>query len=172
MNGLYEVSNLGNVRSLKYRRQKEIGSNTRKHLLKPSKHKDGYLMVVLTKNKKQKLKYVHRLVAEAFILNPNNYLEVNHKDGTKDNNDINNLEWCTRLDNIKHVYTNNLKRLGKYLYNARSVCQYDLEGNFVTRYDTQAEACRKTKIHQGEISKCCRGLRNKAGGYIWKYAED
>lgn len=172
MNGLYEVSNLGNVRSLKYRRQKENKSNTHLHLMRPSEHKDGYYMLVFTRNYKRKMKYIHRLVAETFIPNPNNLLEVNHKDGNKQNNKVNNLEWCSRLENIRHIYTTGLKKTGKYLYNARKVKQYSLDNKLIAIYETQTEASKKLKINQADISRCCRGLRNKAGGYIWKYADE
>lgn len=138
--------------------------------MSPSKSKDGYLMIILSKNHRRKLKYIHRLVAEAFISNPNNLPEVNHKDGIKNNNIVSNLEWCSRLENIKHIYVNGLKRTGKYLYNARSVCQFTLDNELIAQYDTQTEASKRTKIAQSDISRCCRGKRNNAGGYIWKYA--
>jgi hypothetical protein len=128
-------------------------------------------MVILSKNHKQRCCLIHRLVAETFIPNPNNLLEVNHKDGNKQNNDVTNLEWCTRLENIRHIYKNGLKKTGKYLYNAREVNQYSLNNKFIAKYDTQTEASKKTKTKQCDISKCCRGLRNNAGGYIWKYAD-
>ena len=126
------------------------------------------MQVILAKNKNQKSKSVHRLVAEMFIPNINNYPEINHKDGNKQNNRVENLEWCTRLENIRHIYTNGLKKVGKFCYNAKAVMQYDMNGNLIAEYDTQIEASKKTNIKQAEISKCCRGLRNKAGGFIWK----
>jgi len=140
--------------------------------MKPSKHKDGYFMLVLTRKYNRKLKYIHRLVAETFIPNLNNLLEVNHIDGNKQNNRVDNLEWCTRLENIKHIYKTGLKKTGKYSYNARPVCQYSLDNKFIKRFDTQIEASKNTGVRQAEISKCCRRLRNKAGDYIWKYAEE
>ena len=91
--GLYQVSNLGEVRSLNYHKM----NITRK--MKLFKGKDGYLRINLTDGKKKKSYLVHRLVAEAFIPNPNKYLEINHKDETRDNNMVLNLEWCDRSYN-------------------------------------------------------------------------
>ena len=92
--GLYQVSNLGNIKSL-FRYKK---------ILKPIKNTLGYLKVSLYKNKKIKVFSIHRLVAETFIPNPNNLPEINHKDGNKGNNNVENLEWCTRQQNILHRF--------------------------------------------------------------------
>ena len=94
MNGLYEVSNYGNVKSM-FRYKK---------LLTPTKNKSGYLKVSLYKDKKIKVFSVHRLVAEAFLKNNNNLPEVNHIDGNKENNNVSNLEWCTKQQNILHRF--------------------------------------------------------------------
>lgn len=95
--GFYQVSNMGRVRSLDRivvtKNSKTL--NYKSELKKPSKDKDGYLIVVLYKDKERKTCRVHRLVAEHFIPNPNNYPQVNHKDETRDNNNVDNLEWCT-----------------------------------------------------------------------------
>ena len=97
--GLYEVSNYGNVKSLI--------SNGK--ILKPSKDKAGYLILTLCKDKNHKTKLVHRLVAIAFLHNPENKPEVNHKgdDGNKQNNHVYNLEWSTSLENMRHAIKNN-----------------------------------------------------------------
>lgn len=105
----YLISNLGNVKS-KARLIISIDGKTyrrKEKLLKPKKHKDGYLFVQLTKNKKRSNLYIHRLVAQAFISNPENKPMVNHKDGNKRNNCIENLEWVTAKENAVHAYTNN-----------------------------------------------------------------
>lgn len=106
--GSYEVSNLGNVRSLdrKYRGSNQFGSSfifTKKgKLLKPKKRKDGYLSVALCNKQKAKHISIHRLVALTFLSNPNNYPVINHKDEDKTNNNVNNLEWCTQSYNINY----------------------------------------------------------------------
>lgn len=92
--GLYQVSNLGNIKSL-FRYKK---------ILKPTKNTLGYLKVSLYKDKKIKVMSVHRLVAEAFLENTNNFTDINHKDGNKTNNKVENLEWCTRQQNILHRF--------------------------------------------------------------------
>lgn len=99
--GLYEVSNQGRVKSLG--RKTKNGFHHRVKILKFSIHTDDYLQVILYKNKKRKTYKVHRLVAENFIENPNEYKEVNHINGNKKNNTVNNLEWCTRKQNMIHA---------------------------------------------------------------------
>ena len=112
--GLYQVSNFGRVRSLD-RYVEYIGTNqTHKKMnmkqfkkgkiLVPMLHKNGYLFIALPKKQKS----IHRLVAEAFIPNPNNLPQVNHKDCNKQNNNFKNLEWCNQSYNTKHAYDNNL----------------------------------------------------------------
>lgn len=108
MNGLYQVSNLGNVRSLNYNKTKKI-----QHLKKVVNNKRGYLAVGLSKKGIFKIKTVHRLVAETFISNPNNLPQVNHIDGNKMNNSITNLEWCTKNENQNHAVRTGLMQRGQ-----------------------------------------------------------
>lgn len=110
--GLYQVSNLGNVKSLK-RTYKNSGSysgyvNRKEITLKQNKNRYGYLVVTLCKDGKRYFKLVHRLVAESFLLKDINYNEVNHKDLDKTNNRIENLEWCNRSQNVNHFYRSKL----------------------------------------------------------------
>ena len=102
--GLYEVSNLGNIRSYIYH------NGTYDRILKPRKVKDGYLMVVLTKEKKRKSFQVHQLVARTFIPNIKGYKEVNHKNLDKTDNCVTNLEWTTRRENVLHYWKLNKER--------------------------------------------------------------
>jgi hypothetical protein len=108
--GLYQVSNTEKVRSLDRYVKSRIGKRFAKgRVLKQMLGKFGYLTVYLCNKKGKKRKPVHRLVAQSFILNPNNYLEINHKNGIKTDNRVGNLEWCTRSQNMKHAYINGLK---------------------------------------------------------------
>ena len=109
-NGFYEVSNLGNVRSLNRAIDLRNGQKrkVKGRLLSPKKNKDGYLFVTLSKNGVSKNHYVHRLVAAAFILNPRDLQEVNHISGNKANNSTGNLAWVTHSDNVRHAYENDL----------------------------------------------------------------
>lgn len=164
--GLYQVSNLGNVRSLDH-----YASNGKKNILykgrilKQTKHKKtGYLLATLCKNNKHKSILVHRLVAEVFINNKNKLPCINHKDENKENNCVTNLEWCTHKYN--NNYGNNTKKLCK------PVLQYDLQGNFVKEYYGANEASRKTGISCTNICKCCRGERKKTKGFIFKFKRE
>ena len=104
--GLYEISHSGIVMSL----QKKAGRSLRKvKIVATFPKKTGYIAVNLWKDNKSKQHFLHRILADAFISNPNNYPIVNHKDGNKTNNDIENLEWCTAQANVKHAYDNGLK---------------------------------------------------------------
>lgn len=117
----YEVSNFGNVRSL------DRIAKTKAGVIKPTKGKvlsltlknNGYKTVMLCVNDKRKRFHVHRLVAQAFIHNPENKSEVNHKDGNKENNNVANLEWNTLQENREHASRNNLIRKGESSYQAK-----------------------------------------------------
>lgn len=157
--GLYQISNLGTIKSLyNYKRD---GNN----ILKPQ-IKRGYYQIGLRKDNKRKWFSVHRLVAETFIDNPNNYKYVNHKDENKLNNNINNLEWCTMSYN--NTYGTRLEKVKQKV--SKKVLQYDLEGNFIKEYSSLKEANKLNNMKSiGNISKCCKGEYKTAGGYIWRY---
>ena len=167
--GLYQVSNYGRVRSLdRTYTQKARNGSILKHtykgqILKPN-NVSGYLQVNIQKHKKRNDQKIHRLVAEAFIPNLNNLPQVNHIDGNKHNNHVDNLEWVTTSENQLHSYyvlKNNLK----------PVIQYDLEGNFIKEWEATKIASIKLNIHASNITNCCKNNRKTAGGYIWKYKE-
>lgn len=150
--GLYEVSDQGRVKSLNFHRTGKT------KLLKPQNNGTGYLQVRLYKDGKSKLMYVHRLVAEAFIPNPQGLETVNHKDEDKTNNAASNLEWMTNKDNT--IYSQ-----------ARQVQMFDKSaGELLAKFPSIIESARKTGINQSHICACCRGKRKSAGGYVWRFA--
>lgn len=116
--GLYQVSDLGRVRSLD--REDRLGRFKLGKIKAPCDNGRGYLCVNLKKDSKQKNKSVHRLVAEAFLPNPDNLPEINHKDGNKANNQVSNLEWCTRSENAKHAFKTGLNKQLKGVNNPQA----------------------------------------------------
>ena len=164
--GLYQVSNLGNVRSLPHL-GKKINRIYGGHLLIPQLNLKGYPSVVLHKdNKYVKTARVHRLVAETFIPNPDNLPQVNHKDEDKTNNKVDNLEWCTNKYN--ETYGTKIQRIAEKTH--KGVNQYDLNGNFIKHYFSLTEASKETGINKGNIGSSCRGGYN-AGGFTWRYSD-
>ena len=149
--GLYGITSCGRVWS--YRSQK---------FLKPRMDK-GYLRVELYKDGTRKVYFIHRLVADAYIPNPDHKPQINHKDEDKTHNYINNLEWTTAGENCN--YGTRTERSAKA--RSKAVYQFDLNGNFVANYESMNEAYRQTKIRH--ISECATGKRKTAGGYHWEY---
>lgn len=163
--GLYEVSNLGRVRSLNYNHSRKT------KLLKQRKTKFGYMRVGLFKNYKQKTFFVHRLVAEAFIPNWFNYQQVNHIDEDKTNNHVDNLEWCTAGYNTNYGTRN--EKVSVKMTNgklSKGVLQFTLDGEFVREWSSTREAERNGYNH-GDIGLCCRGVYKQYKGFVWKYKE-
>lgn len=161
--GLYEISDSGEIKSLKY-----YGSD-KSHLLKPCKNpQTGYMQVVLTKGKKHKTKIIHRMVAEHFLENPNEEKCVNHKDENKENNKVENLEWCSYSYN--NQYNGRAKRIAKV--QGKRVLQLDENYNIIGEFESTREAGRRTGFNQRHISECCNGKAKTTGGYIWAFADD
>jgi hypothetical protein len=147
--GLYEVSNLGNVKSLNYLRTGQekllnLGIN------------NGYLNVQLCKNGEAKTFLIHRLVAEAFIPNPLGLPQVNHINEIRSDNRAENLEWCSAQYNTEYSQS-------------KQVEQYDLNGNYIATWKSVNEIQRQLGFYQGTISHCCRGEYKTAYGFIWRY---
>lgn len=193
--GLYQVSNIGRVRSLKWYGGQQIKLRTL------TDNGTGYLKVSLTHKRVSKNFLVHRLVALAFIPNPNGYEFVNHKDENKQNNVVENLEWCTKSYNSiyylnykperKQEYADRFKknpspytqRIPKKLF--YKVNQYDKDGNYIATFDSPTDASVKTGINLSYITEAVnrnmrnndesrqrrKGYRSKAGGYIFEKAE-
>lgn len=161
--GLYQVSNQGRVRSIK-------GGRIRILTLTPNSPQGitSYYKVVLYKNGHYKSKWVHRLVAEAFIPNYNNLKEVNHKDENGLNNSVGNLEWCSHRYN--NIYGTKNERASAKL--SKAVRQYDLQGNYIRTFNSAKEACEFLNVsinNRDNISKVCTGIRKSCLNFIWKY---
>ena len=158
--GLYQVSNHGRIKSL----HQYKGTNER--YIKLLANDRGYLMAGLHKDGRMTRRYIHRLVAEAFLENPDNLPQVNHKDEDKANNRADNLEWCTNEYN--EVYGTGKLRSAK----ARSVAvvQCDRKGTFIKVWNGMNEAARSLGKNSNHIHECCKGKMKTAYGYVWKYA--
>ena len=161
--GKYQVSNMGRVRSLLKWYPLQNRYVQRVKILKNNVMSKGYLGVKLCKNGERTFK-VHRLVAEAFIPNPDNKPQVNHINGDKTDNRVENLEWCTSRENTEHSRITGLQL-------PTAVLQYDLEGNFIKEWASIKEAQEATNSRH--ISMCCRGHTKyrTSGGYIWRYKD-
>ena len=159
--GLYQVSNLGRVRSAD--RIDRYGRDYKGKILQPATDNLGYLKIGLCNNGDKVSVRLHRLVAEAFISNTNHYKYVNHKDENKQNNKVDNLEWCTAKYNCN--YGSRVSRIKDKL-NLR-VIQFSKDGKEIRRWNSIQEATDTLKIRN--ISQACKGKRNHAGGYIWQY---
>lgn len=165
--GQYEVSNLGRVRSLKSGKEK---------ILRPNKNNNGYLLVYPYKDGKTRGLLIHRLVAEAFIPNPQGLETVNHKDEVKTNNSVDNLEWMSRKDNINYGSRNKCagKAISKININnpafSKQVQMFDKStGELLATFPSTHEAGRVTGIASQHIGECCRGKHKSSGGYVWRY---
>lgn len=161
--GIYQVSNLGQIR------------NNRGCILRQKPSKDGYVRILLCKDNKYKSKYVHIIVAKAFVPNPFNKPEVNHIDAVKSHNTSNNLEWVTTRENHFHAVAHGLKpinpTIGKHGADnpcVKPVYQYDLQGNFIKKWRSREEAAIYYCCQPNSISRCMNGVRKSCKGYIWK----
>lgn len=175
--GYYQVSDKGRVRSLPRYRVGNAGSLTlvKGGILKPTLDAYGYFKQGLTKNNKVKTYTIHRLVASAFIKNsnPEKQNQINHKDGNKTNNDVENLEWCTALHNIKEALRLGLKgggRIYKPRVHSNSISQYK-DGVLVKKYQCLASASRESGILKTSIGNCLKGRSKSSGGYTWEYSK-
>lgn len=167
--GVYEVSDSGEVYSINYRR-----SGMRKRLAEIGLK--GYKRVALSKNGNSRQYLVHRLVAIAFLGIDIQKPFVNHKNGIKSDNRLENLEWCTFSENLQHSYDflgriSGMKgKLGRLNKNSRRIIQYGMAGEKVAEYDSIADACRILNLRDANICASAKGKRKSSGGYIWRYA--
>lgn len=164
--GHYQVSNLGRVKSLYYRNNNSFIPNREKILKQLDAN--GYKRVRLFEKGIHNQFSVHRLVAQVFIPNPENKPCINHIDGNKENNKVDNLEWCTYSENEQH----SRKVLGKEPINRKKVNQYDLKDNFLKQFKSLAEAGRSINKNYTLISSCCNGNIKTAYGYKWKFVKE
>lgn len=191
--GLYQVSNLGIVKSMKRTITRKNGKvyTQKEHIMKTYKSKRGYLYVVLSKqNCKNKIRNIHQLVAECF-LDWHNYkytindlnkvfsksnLEVNHINGIKTDNKANNLEWCTRSYNLKEAFRLGLNhspskgKYGKESLNSKEVIQFATNGEEIKKWESITQAQQELSLYN--ITKCCKGDLKTCGGFIWRYANE
>jgi hypothetical protein len=172
--GLYQVSSFGRVKALGKGRSRQ----SKLKIKAQCDNGDGYLIVCLTKDGIKRSPKVHIMVAKAFIPNPHNKLEVNHKKGIKTDNRHHQLEWNTRNENMQHSYDEGLRRSANYgkfgKDNPKSflVNQCDMDGNVIAIFHGTREAARITGINGGNIRNCCRGGQKHAGGFIWRYVNN
>lgn len=153
--GLYQISNFGNIRNFRTGRMLKKQRNTR-----------GYHKVNLSKDGKLQTISVHRLVANHFISNPYRLLEVNHINEDKFDNRVENLEWCTRSYNVN--YGNRIEK--QKVKVSKPVQQFSKRGEIISSYPSIIQAGRENNLSNSCISACCRGLRHTCGGYVWQYA--
>ena len=146
--GIYGITSCGKIWSYK-----------NKMFLKPA-DKDGYLRVNLYKDGKMKSCFVHRLVAEAYIPNPENLPQINHRDENKTNNCLQNLEWCDAKYNINYGTRNDKTK--------KPILQYTLDGEFIREWSSATDVGREVN---STICNCLKGRYKTAYGYIWKYKD-
>lgn len=173
--GIYQVSNFGRLKSFKSHPKGRILSNTNK--------KGGYFSVVLCYKDKRRYVRMHRLVAEAFLPNYENKPEVNHKDGNKQNNHVDNLEWVTHSENLSHSTAVNPERVeGMIFYNKvlrpKPIIQKSLSGEIIATFINSVEAHKETGVCRRNILQVASKTeykpgkkRKQAGGYVWEFGQ-
>jgi hypothetical protein len=165
--GKYLVSNRGNVKALNHVYTDKRGNEyLRKEKILEVSASGGYLLVnLLAKTHK-----IHRLVAEAFIPNPNNFPYINHKNSARHDNHIDNLEWCTQNMNVHHSINEGTSAV---FHQRKRIAQYSLNGEFIREWDSIHEATISLgkEGQHGNLRKVCQGKRNSFAGYIWKFID-
>ena len=174
--GLYQVSNLGRVKSLsRYIDRCDYPFYSKERILRHGvmpKHR--YSIVILYKNKKRETVYIHRLVGEAFIPNPENKPQIDHIDTIRTNNRVENLRWVTRSENLSNPITNDRmskvgKKKGQQDVRSKRIGQYTLDGDLIKIWIGINEIRRRTGFTN--VSSCCNGRYKQSNGFIWKYED-
>ena len=168
--GLYQINSKGQIKHLPYQRKNILTNGTslmKERIIRPFTENHGYQLARLYKNSKATPYLVHRLVAEAFIPNPDNLPEVNHKDENKLNNNADNLEWCSHKYNIN--YGSSIKKRVQTQTNRKDLSKPVICVETETIYPSIKEATRQTGINNVMIGQCCLGKQKTAGSYHWKY---
>jgi len=166
--GYYEISNLGNVRSVDriIIDINGVSRNYKSKQLKTCLNENGYVVTTVRINNVHHNFKIHILVAMAFIPNLENKLTVNHNDGNKQNNNDWNLEWATHGENIKHAYEHNLNNCESQY---KPVLQYSKAGEFICKHESISAAKKFLNITGGHIGEVCDGKMKSAYGYVWKF---
>lgn len=171
--GLYEVSNTGRVKSV----ARVVNTSDNRalpikekiltlHASKcDKKHPRPMFHVELWKNNKREVPFIHRLVAQAFIPNPDNKPQINHIDGDRRNNNVENLEWCTNGENVKHAYANGLIVSA----NKKAVRGVNVVTGKVVLFESIASAAREIKGNADAIRSAIKGRSSTSAGYVWEF---
>jgi hypothetical protein len=155
----YEISNLGRIKNTHYVN----------HYLNGTTANTGYVVVGLYKNKKQKFFLLHRLLGEHFIPNPENKIQMNHKNGIKTDNRLENIEWVSGSQNTKHSYDNGLRKKTPPKRKQVNKTKVTKDGKLVGIFNSLGQACKKLKLHQGHAGSCARGELTQHKGYKLEY---
>lgn len=154
LNKNYLVSKDGTIYSKRFKKQ-----------LTPKHNWDGYHRIQIWENNKCSMIGWHRVVAQTFIPNPENKPFVNHKNGIKSDNRVENLEWCTQQENIQHSWENGFSTSN------RPVDMLDLDGNYIMTFKSALDGGKYIQRHGSGITNCCKGRAKQCGGYKWRYSE-
>ena len=175
---IYYANEKGQIKSIDHKHNAGRGYYIRKgRILKPTLNSHGYLCVGITyEGEEQKTVPVHRVIAQTFIPNPENKPQINHIDGNKQNNSVNNLEWCSPKENIIHAYKTGLNkgskpmlgRKGEKHPNSKCVVMCDSFGNELRVFPCISNASEEMKLSASHICACTKGKRKSCGGYYWK----
>ena len=166
--GIYKISNFAKVKRVApYKNQYNKKWKSNKILKTNHKNLNGYCIVILCKNNKRHCFTLHRLVAQTFIPNPNNLPQVNHIDGNKENNIVDNLEWCTCSENLYNSY----RVLHRKSPVAKKINQYDLNNNFIKTWNSSLQIEKQLGFSHSNILQCCKKQYKTSHNFIWKYAD-